>query len=194
MIPVIAALALLGPPAVVGEPDIDAILEAVDGGFDDSLGDLDGLVDRAGWAHALPTRLGVRVRSDDTLLADDQNSDDGWAHKQRDGKRLTWQVEALWDLSRLAYDPHQARAQELKASVSARRDRTRELAIRLFFQRRRLQDRFLALSPNETERRGALWLDIGELGARLDALTGGLIGRSGASWWARRPAAPQPDH
>ncbi len=181
---------MTGPPRVgpEREPTVRQVQDAVaerwgDGRIDETWG-------RARWSHALPQRVAVRVRRDDSLSLDGSESDNGWSVKTSDDDRLSWQVDVQWDLSKIAYDPRADRLLALSEERSRRRVRAVDDATRLYFRRRRLQYEYLALAADSDDRRRALWLDIEELGARLDALTGGLLRGARTQWWDLRTRPP----
>ncbi len=84
-------------------------------------------------------------------------------------------VRATWWLSRLVFTPDEVRAALAAADLARRRQERVERATRLYFHRRRLR-LSLALSPPEDARaRAELAVEIDEVAAELDALTGGLF-------------------
>jgi hypothetical protein len=190
MIAVVIALSLTAPPRVGPdrEPTVQDVQEAVAAGWGDAR--VDETWKRARWSHALPQRLAVRIRGDDSLSLDGAQSDDGWSVKTSDDDRLSWQVDVQWDLSKIAYDPRADRLLALSEERSRRRVRAVDDATRLYYRRRRLQYEYLALPLDADDRRRALWLDIEELGARLDALTGGLLRNAAVPWWDLRTRPP----
>lgn len=187
---VILGAALTAPPRVgpEREPTVREVQETVAQRWGDSR--VDETWARARWSHALPQRVAVRIRRDDSLSLDGSESDDGWSVKSSNDDRLSWQVDVQWDLSKIAYDPRADRLLALSEERSRRRVRAVDDATRLYYRRRRLQYEYLALPTDADVRRRALWLDIEELGARLDALTGGLIRTAGVQWWDLRTRPP----
>ena len=148
------------------------------------------LVLRGRWAHVLPTKVNVRFQQDDEsdwtgTLSDDQS----WQRRSSADARLTWRLEAEWDLSKLVYDGADLTIATRRAEERRRLEGDVDLATRLYFERRRYQLQLHAGPRNEAERTD-LWLRIAELTARLDAMCGGIFGRRGVKWW--RSARPPP--
>jgi hypothetical protein len=84
-------------------------------------------------------------------------------------------LRATWKLSELVFSPHDIKLASTALDLQlARREVLLEVA-KLYFERRRLQLKLRQEADPTT--REQLELDIGERGARLDALTGGLLSR-----------------
>lgn len=179
----LAAAAQAGPPGgqIASEVDIAEVQRAVAAREDRP--ELQVAVRASRWAYVLPTRVGVRVRRDDD---NDQTStfydDDGWRRRASIGDHVEWRVDLEWDLSRIVHNPGWAAAVRARDQARRRRDSTVDLATRLYYERRRLQVQFIrAREPPEV--RDRLWIQVAELTARLDVLTGGLMTRRAVRWW-----------
>lgn len=141
-------------------------------------------VGRSGWAHALPTRLSVRVQEwQGTDWSGTRWEDDGWRTRSSSDTTLSWRLEAEWDLSRLVWDPRRSTLLRRIAEHRRRLATDVDLATRLYFDRRRAQLEYLRTSGLVLARRLVLWARISELTARIDAMTGGLLRRRDIRWW-----------
>ncbi len=165
------------------EPTIRDVIAATTAASAPALDVIQDVVSRSRWAHALPQQLIVRVRGDDSTQFDDGLMDDGWSKRFRDTERFGWQVQAGWDLSKLAFDPQAARLVELESDSLRRHADRVEKVTRLYFQRRRLQLQFLQRGARDEAHRGMVWVDIAELTARIDALCDGCMSRTPLAWW-----------
>ncbi len=86
-----------------------------------------------------------------------------------------YSVRATWKLSELVFSSQEVRLSSTALKVQSARHEVLEEVSKLYFERRRLQLRLRSESdPLEREK---LELDIGERGAQLDALTGGLLSK-----------------
>ncbi len=86
-----------------------------------------------------------------------------------------YSLRATWKLSELVFSPQEIKLASTTMELqAARREILLEVA-KLYFERRRLQLR--RRSETDPTSQEQLELDIGERGARLDALTGGLLSR-----------------
>lgn len=138
----------------------------------------------ARWAAALPTKLGVQVRQDDESdWSGTVYDDDGWRHRLGGGKRLWWRVDAEWSLSRLLYNPDRTVQLRLERQHRIDRQAMADEVSRLYYQRRKLQLRWLIAPPTESVARIQLWTDISELTTRLDGLTDAGLSRAAVAWW-----------
>ncbi|HTM21745.1 MAG TPA: hypothetical protein VL172_14585 [Kofleriaceae bacterium] len=136
----------------------------------------DGWAHRARWSAALP-RLSLRARRG-TLVDRDRSSASSWVDSSLDVD-LWLEARAEWDLSRLLFDER-----ELRAAEAARRRRQLALEVArrvtaIYFQRRRLQVTAVYAPPDDPAAAARLRVRIDELGAQLDALTGGRFGSAG---------------
>ncbi len=174
------AFALVVGPATSldAEPTIDEVLASL---APPSLGALEDAESRSRWANALPKRLAVRVRRDDSLSLEASATDDGWSDKAKDGDRLVWEVHAQWDLTELVVHRHAPRLLALRRDAERRARLERDGVIALYFERRRRQ--LLFLSSTDRQKRAVWWADVAEATARLDELTSGLFRRRAVQWW-----------
>jgi hypothetical protein len=146
---------------------------------------------RAGWLPDLTLQIERRLGRDDDLNYLTRRANDPLESVVESSARQQLIVRGRvdWRLDRLAFDPMEPRLAELEARVEAATDDTVADVTRLYFDRRRLQvEQRLAPSADELEF-ARKELRIRELGASIDALTGGLL--SGRSRW-RAGAHPTP--
>jgi hypothetical protein len=94
------------------------------------------------------------------------------------GNDLVLEGRATWDLGRLVFDPAELRAAREGARLRVDLTNLEAEVTRLYFQRRRAQVEMVLNPPadptEETRRR----LDLEELGAQIDTLTGGALTRA----------------
>ncbi|HEY3357308.1 MAG TPA: hypothetical protein VGQ83_28925 [Polyangia bacterium] len=140
---------------------------------------------RAGKAASLPT---LRLRLErgvgrDTSLAALKEYDQTAI---RTGDDLVYEVGLTWRLDRLIFDVDELRAGREARQLAKMRHEIQAQVIRLYFERRRLQVEELLDAADDLG--GALRraLRIRELGAVLDALTGGRLSDGGRGRTARR--------
>jgi hypothetical protein len=94
------------------------------------------------------------------------------------GHDVVLEARASWDLSRLVFDPAELRAAREGARLRIDVTNLEAEVTRLYYQRRRAQIE-MSLSPSQDEAELARRrLDLEELGAQLDALTGGALTRA----------------
>jgi len=96
---------------------------------------------------------------------------------------VRYELRAIWDLSRIAFNPDELGAQFQALRTADARREIESLVIRLYFERRRLKAELLAadaivMPPGGVPLSGmALELRVDEIEAELDALTGGAFSR-----------------
>ncbi len=100
-----------------------------------------------------------------------------------------WRVQAEWDLSRLVFNPDGNPLARIAEDRRQRIERLVDEVTKLYHERRRLQVAFLLGPPGSLVEQAAAWTTIAELGARIDAVTGGLLARAAVRWWEAVPAA-----
>ena len=152
--------------------------------------ELDTAIRRAAWAHALPTRLSFRIRrwEDDQLT--DTLYDDGFRRMSDFQTRLGWSVDVVWDLSKLVLSPRGEALRRERREARRRTDQRVGEAIRLYYERRRLQLLFLTTRGPTVEGLATLWTRIEELTQRVDALAGGVLRRAKVRWWEPPGSSP----
>ena len=153
----------LGPGRVAGmRPRVrwrSLVPDAVEGRYQ-----LDeGASDRFNTAEDLDTDLRVL----DTATTTSRSEDVG-------GR---WYLSARWDLRGLVFDPEEIDVEKLANQIADDRIDLETLVAKVYFARRRLQVELLLLPPNSAMDAAPLYLDLRELTAQLDALTGGWFGR-----------------
>lgn len=141
------------------------------------------LVPPPAWQAALPTRLSVSLSGRDDLDISGTEYQDGVRRKVATEGQLGWRLEAQWDLSLLAGDPQRLSYEKARDQARRRADAAVELVTRLYFERRALQLAFLSGAGDDPARQTKRWVHIMELGARIDAMTDGLIRTAGVDWW-----------
>lgn len=142
-----------------------------------------GWARRARWAGAVP-ELTVRVTR---ALARDENlaieTEAVGRLRIATGHDLVVEARASWDLGRLVFDPAELRAAREGARLAAERLDLESEVTRLYYQRRRLQMDWILDPPDDPAESARRRLELDELTAALDALTGGWFSRE----IARRP-------
>jgi hypothetical protein len=94
----------------------------------------------------------------------------------------TWSflIGATWSLDKLVFNPEELRLGREAQRVASRRERLVADVASIYFARRRLQEA-LARTPAPGEREaGEMWLQLDELSAVLDGITGGALGARGS--------------
>jgi hypothetical protein len=105
-----------------------------------------------------------------------QDEPDRWgADTDRD---LGFQVSAQWRLGELVFSPDEVAVYRALADRAERREALLTVLVSHYFERRRLQLRQLLSPPADPLAALELGLKISELGAVIDALTGGLLSRN----------------
>jgi hypothetical protein len=94
------------------------------------------------------------------------------------GNDLLFEVRAGWELSRLVFDPAELRAAREGARLRLDVTNLETEVTRLYYQRRRAQVDMLLTPPADAAEAARRRLELEELGAQLDALTGGALSRA----------------
>ncbi len=87
-----------------------------------------------------------------------------------------WYMSARWDLRGLVFDPRELDVEKLANQIAEDRIDLETLVGKLYFARRRLQVELLLSPPTNALDAAPLYLDLREMTAQLDALTGGWFG------------------
>jgi hypothetical protein len=87
-----------------------------------------------------------------------------------------WYLSAKWDLRGLVFDPRELDVEKLANQMAEDRIDLETLVGKVYFARRRLQVDLLLSPPTNALDAAPLYLDLRELTAQLDALTGGWFG------------------
>lgn len=90
-------------------------------------------------------------------------------------KDLGFQVSAQWYLNELIFNPDEVRVYGAIANRAQRRETLLMVLVGYYFERRRLQLKQILAPPTELQEIIKLELKIEQLGASIDALTGGLL-------------------
>lgn len=141
---------------------------------------LDGLRTRAAVKELVPT-LAVKARTEKATLNldkyDYQASDEKAGEEKAAGDVLELEVGATWNLPGLVYNPE-------VLDVNALQDQQRELArvvLETYYNRRRVQLKLAYAENEDAETRALRELELEQLTATLDSLTGGFFGRRAAA-------------
>ncbi|BDG09053.1 hypothetical protein [Anaeromyxobacter paludicola] len=126
-------------------------------------------------AAALVPQLSAEYRHDERGRWYGVGSDD----LLRSAPADTFSVRATWTLAHLVFTPEEPRAVTAAAELSRRRQERVERVTRLYFHRRRLRLSLALSPPDEPRARAELAVEIDEVTAELDALTGGLFSGRG---------------
>jgi hypothetical protein len=124
-------------------------------------------VRKAALLPALHVRVGRGLGA--VVVSRDSDGIDRYTSTANDAWRF--EVELGWSLDRLLFDGNELRLSREAQRVAARREEIEGRVARIYFARRRLQ--LAAATDGRADPERALEID--ELGAELDALTGGLI-------------------
>lgn len=127
---------------------------------------------RARLAAALPT-LAVEARRETTW---DEAADDSARVLDDVGQKLVLEARATWRLDRLVFEPSELRIAALGQQRARARAALAAQTTALYYKRRAAQVDAIWHPAETTEERVRRDLEIEELGAQLDALTGG--------WWS----------
>jgi hypothetical protein len=93
------------------------------------------------------------------------------------GDDLILEVRATWDLRRLVFDNGELRAAREGARQAAQRRQLETEVTRLYYERRRGQIDWILDPPSNAAERATRIVEMEELTAQLDALTGGYLSR-----------------
>ncbi len=160
-----------------GEPPIEAIQQAAARGLPGDAETADSWRARARAADLLP-QLSAEYRHDERGRWYGVGSDD----LLRSAPGDTFSVRATWSLARLVFNPDEPRALTAAAELARRRQERVERVTRLYFHRRRLRLSLALSPPDDARARAELSVEIDEVTAEVDALTGGLFsGRNAGS-------------
>ena len=169
-----------------GEPDVASVQEAAArfvGAHPERVRSWHGRVRHAAWLPEL--RVRVQKGYEDDLLATANG------HSRATDDNLVLELQARWRFDRLLFDRNELLvSREATLLADLRREVTAEVT-RLYFQRRRLQveQRLTPDAPLRVHARRALQLE--ELTAELDALTGGFFRKALGA--VARPLSPRPE-
>jgi hypothetical protein len=94
------------------------------------------------------------------------------------GHDLVLEARAVWDLSRLVFDPSELRAAREGARLLVDLTQLEHEVTRLYYQRRRAQLELFLSPPEDPGEHARRRLDLEQLGADLDVLTGGALTRA----------------
>jgi len=94
------------------------------------------------------------------------------------GNDLVLEGRATWDLSRLVFDPAELRAAREGARLRVDLTNLESEVTRLYFQRRRAQVEMVLTPPADAAEEARRRLELEELGAQIDSLTGGALTRA----------------
>ena len=172
------------------EPTVTQVQRAALGASGYRMGDLDDWSTRARWSHLLPKVsaevLWLDQHDVETRYQEDiETNDVGQMHRDSarnyfiDDSRLRsiYALELDWELSGLVYDPAEA---SIAREVRARRKARRKLLIQvaeLYFERRQRQLLLILTARSQWRKRLDLYIDLRQLTAQLDALTGQWFSR-----------------
>lgn len=168
---------------VTAEPDVIAVRAAALRWHHLAGDPVAGWARRARWAAALP-HLSLRARRSTGTDRDLSRQSGGSQRLDSSlGVDVWLEARATWDLDRLVFDERELRAAEVGRRRRELGDAVARRVTTLYYRRRRLQVTLLYEPPESAAARARLRIEIDELAARLDALTGGWFGRR------RRPGA-----
>lgn len=91
------------------------------------------------------------------------------------GDQLVVEARATWDLGKLVFDPVELRASRESARLWSERADLEAEVTRLFYERRRAQIEWILAPPEDAADAALRRLEIDELTAQLDALSGGFL-------------------
>jgi hypothetical protein len=129
----------------------------------------------AGLLPELTTRLTRSQARDEGL---DSDGDGGTHDRSLDvGDQVVLELRATWDLRRLVFDPTEIRAAREGLRIAAERQHLELEVTRLYYQRRRAQLEWIASPPASALEMTRRTIEMDELTANLDALTGGWLSR-----------------
>ncbi|MBI5500792.1 MAG: hypothetical protein HY907_11160 [Deltaproteobacteria bacterium] len=159
-----------GPPSLAEALDAAVAVAGLDPAAEQDL------VDQARWAAALP-RVRVSLRRtwehDESLDLEPDPQDGNYGVDTDDDFEVG--VTAQWDLGAIVAPPEAAAARRLELEAAAARQALRVEVTRTYFERCLLRLEWAA-GPRDAARRAELAWDLADCEARLDALTGGLLG------------------
>ncbi len=158
------------------EPDVEGCISAAirHAGLDP--GKARSIARRARWAGLLPhlsVNVGRTFARDEGLLLQVDASNNLRVHT---GDSLYLGVRASWDLDRLVFHTSELRADREVARVARERSALAGRVAHVYYQRRRAQLELLLKPPTTRADVVLRQLDIAELSATLDELTGGWFG------------------
>ncbi|MEE8558048.1 MAG: hypothetical protein V3T14_09205 [Myxococcota bacterium] len=132
------------------------------------------------WPVVRATFTGDRDRARGLDLDQTVSSGNLWALRDSDrehGTALRFQVQLTWDLPRLAAPDDRLGISKERREVVELAERILDRVTRIYFKRKRLLTRLWSLSEDRAGERSSLLLEVQELGATLDGLTGGAFPR-----------------
>ena len=139
----------------------------------------------AGWARrsrmaGLLPQLSIRTtrgRGSDSDLSRSSSGSERLAHGT--DADVSLEIRAVWELDRLVFDPAEIRA----ATLAERLHRARSVLLAqvnsTYYRRRRAQIELVYLQSSSPSERAVVAVEIEELTAQLDALTGGRFSTPG---------------
>jgi hypothetical protein len=130
---------------------------------------------RARWASWLP-RLGAWYRHDQTASRTLGLTSSSAVDYVRLAPADEVGVRLSWNLAAAAFSEEELRAAEAAARAARQRAEAAERATRLYFRRRELLASLRLAPPDEPRARAAAELEVDQVTAELDFLTGGLFG------------------
>jgi hypothetical protein len=162
------ALAVLS----AGEPDVETLQRAAAREADRAGGASSDYPRRARIAALLP-RFTAEFRHDEVANRVVGLQGSGEVDYVRLAPSDTFLVRATWELASLVAAPGEASAAAQAEARAKRRGEAVERVTRLFFERRRLRVALLLAPPADPLARARAELEIAQVGAEIDALTGG---------------------
>jgi hypothetical protein len=133
---------------------------------------------RARLAGLLPELTTRVTRSQDRDEGVDTDGDGSTHDRSLDvGDQVVLELRATWDLRRLVFDPVEIRAAREGLRIVAERQHLELEVTRLYYQRRRAQIEWIASPPTSALDMTRRMIEMDELTANLDALTGGWLSR-----------------
>ena len=168
--------------ALIREADITTVLQAATVHTQSS--QLNALQSQSRWYAALPKKVSIRVQQhQDDGWRGTLYDDEGWSHRSLKDTRLGWRLEAEWALSEMVYNTNLLAVKRYRRQQKQFVRECLDEVTRIYFERRQLQLLYMIHSSTEPLERSKQWVKIQELSARLDRMTGGLLGKKGVKWW-----------
>ncbi len=154
-----------------GEPDVEAVQRAAAREAERTAAGAAGYSGRARWAALLP-RFTAEYRFDESSNRVVGLQGSGEVDYLRFAPSETFLLRATWELSSLIAAPGELSAGTQQQARAKLRSEAVERVTKLFFERRRLRVALLLAPPADPVARAQAEVQIAQLAAEIDALTG----------------------
>ena len=160
------------------EPTLDALIAAALKQANADVESVRSWQRRVRLSPMLPTvkvSVGYDLERDESLDRTQEDPDRWGADTDRD---LAMQLTAQWEFDKLIFHPDELKIYNALADRAERREAVITMIIAYWFERRQLQLTLAVRPPKDVTEKNRITLRMKELGACIDALTGGALTRN----------------